>query len=149
MTTKPLPRVEIESPETSRIGSLLRWAHLVLALLMIGAIVLQVFFAGATLLVDATFLMDHRALGEAMWPIPLLLIIVSLVARLRTRSVLISALVLVLYVLQYAVIHIFPSLGLPTVFRAMHAVNALLLFWVSLYLARSTWRSLRSEAQGM
>jgi hypothetical protein len=127
--------------------STLRALYMVLALLFVGAVILQVFFAGATLLVDARHLIDHRSLGEAIWPLPVLMIALSLIARLRKRFVLLSVLLLVLYVMQYAIIHVFPSLGMPTVFRALHAVNALLLFWIALHLAKSSWRVLRPEAQ--
>jgi hypothetical protein len=149
MTTTPLKR-DVMSSEHQPVSGLvftLRILYLVLALLFVGTIVLQVFFAGATLLVEARYLIDHRALGEAMWPLPVLMIVLSLTARLQKRFVLLSVLLLVLYVMQYAVIHVFPTLGMPIVFRALHAVNALLMFWVALHLARSTWRVLRPEAQ--
>jgi hypothetical protein len=35
------------------------------------------------------------------------------------------------------------GMGLPTAFRALHAVNALVLFWIAQYLAKSAWRLLR------
>jgi hypothetical protein len=123
--------------------TLLRGAYLILALLFVGAVIMQVFFAGATLLSDAHYLIDHRSLGEAMWPLPVLMILVSLAARLPRRHVLLSILLLVLYAMQYMVIHVFPSMGMPTAFRALHAVNALLLFWLALHLAKSTWRMIR------
>lgn len=149
MTTTPLKRDVLvsERQSVSALVSMLRALYLILALLFVGAVVLQVFFAGATLLVDARHLIDHRALGEAMWPLPVLMIAISLIARLGKRSALLSVLLLVLYVMQYAIIHVFPTLGLPTVFRALHAVNALLLFWVALHLAKLTWHILRPVAQ--
>lgn len=149
MTTTPLERDALlpERQPVSGLVSMLRALYLVLALLFVGVVVLQVFFAGATLLVEARYLIDHRSLGEAMWPLPVLMIVVSLTGRLRKRFVLLTVLLLMLYVMQYAMIHVFPTLGLPTVFRALHAVNALLLFWIALHLAKSTWRVLRPEAQ--
>lgn len=149
MATTPLNRdvMDAERQPVSGLASTLRGVYLLLALLFVGAVVLQVFLAGATLLVDARYLIDHRSLGEAIWPLPVLMIVSSLIARMPGRFVLLSLLLMFLYVMQYAIIHIFPSLGMPTVFRALHAVNALVLFWTALYLARSSWRVLRPEAQ--
>jgi hypothetical protein len=149
-TTQYKPDVlETELQPVSKVITAFRSLYLVLALLFAGAVILQVFFAGATLLVDARYLIDHRSFGEAIWPLPILMIVASLIARLPGRFVLLSLLLLILYVMQYALIHVFPSLGIPTVFRALHAVNALLLFWTALHLAKSSWLVLRPAKQTM
>jgi uncharacterized membrane protein len=63
-----------------------------------------------------------------------------------------SALTLVLFMLQYVFLWVMPSLGVP-VLRALHAVNALALFWLTLYLTQNVSRldqqSYRSVASNL
>lgn len=140
-------RLQSERQPVSGVVTVLRWLHLLLVLLFAGAVILQVFFAGATLLADPHYLLDHRGLGEAMGPLPLLIVIVSLIARLPRRIVGFSMLLFVLYGMQFVLLYMLPAMGLPTAFRALHAVNALVMFWTALHLAKLTWRVLLPKAR--
>jgi hypothetical protein len=62
---------------------------------------------------------------------------------LPRRLLALSALPLVLFSLQYMFLYAVGNIGLPPAFRALHAVNALVMFWVAQYLAKSVWRLLR------
>ncbi len=140
-------RLRSEQQPVSGIVSALRGLYLLLVLLFAGAVIMQVFFAGATLLADARYLMDHRSLGIAMGPLPLLIVIISLFARLPRRIVGFSILLFVLYAMQYVMLYLFPALGLPAAFRALHAVNALVMFGTALHLVKSIRQVLLSKAR--
>lgn len=53
------------------------------------------------------------------------------------------ALLFVLFVFQYLFLWVLPALGLPAL-RALHAVNALALFWLAERLAKRVWHMNRS-----
>jgi hypothetical protein len=48
-----------------------------------------------------------------------------------------------LVLLQYGFLYAMPALGLPTL-RPLHAVNALAMFWLAVYLVQRSWRALRA-----
>ncbi len=139
-TTKP---DAVRQP--SSVVQLARYAYLLSVVLFIGGIVLQVFFAGAALLVDPSYLIQHRSFAHALHLVTYVIPIIALLARLPLRLFLLSWLPLVLIMLQYVFVHAVPGLGLPMSLRALHAVNALVMFWVMLYLAGSTWRLVRAS----
>ncbi|CAG0963452.1 hypothetical protein ARNL5_01099 [Anaerolineae bacterium] len=147
-TSYPSDRLQSDRQPVSGVVTALRGLHLLLVLLFAGAVILQVFFAGATLLADPRYLIDHRSLGTAMGPLPALIVIVSLIGRLPRRIVMFSILIFVLYAMQYVIVYMLPSLGLPAAFRALHAVNALLMFWTALHLAKLIWRALLPKSRG-
>lgn len=75
-----------------------RWARIlygVCTLLFMLGIVLQVFFAGATLLVSGSYLIVHENVGHAIEFLIPLLIIIGLFARLPRRMHLLGVLLLV------------------------------------------------------
>jgi hypothetical protein len=70
---------------------------------------------------------------------PLGLILLSLAGRLPWRILGLTVLTFVLFAMQYIFLWVIPALGVP-VLRALHAVNALALFWITLYLTQRVWR---------
>lgn len=124
-----------------------RLAYLVSTALFAGGVILQVFFAGATLLADASYLIQHRSFAHLLEPVTLAIPIIGLFARLPRRLLLLSWLPLVLFALQYVFLYAVPSAGLPTALRALHAVNALLIFWVALHLTNAAWGLVRESAR--
>jgi hypothetical protein len=148
MTTREMSnhRVGIERQPNSKLVQIARLVYLVLGVLFVAGVVLQVFFAGATLLTSSEYLNLHRSFGDALARIPVFMVVASLLARLPTRSVLLSVLLFILFTMQFIFVHAIPAMGLPTAFRALHAVNALALFWTALHLVKSTWRIVRPEA---
>lgn len=120
-----------------------RIIYLLLAGLFAGGIAIQVFFAGAGVLVNPSYFAMHTTFGHILEAFPLLLLIVGLIARLPWRLLGLTALLFVLFMLQYFFLYgVAPATGLP-VLRAFHAVNALAMFWAALYLASRTRTMLR------
>ena len=122
---------------------LARLAYFLGTVLFSSGIALQVFFAGATLLVNNSYLIQHRQFGEMLTAFPVVILVTALVGRLPRQLTLLSILPLVFFSLQYMFLYAIGSMGLPSRFRALHAVNALVLFWITQYLAKSGWRLLR------
>lgn len=131
--------------QPSGVVQLARYAYLLSIVLFMGGIVLQVFLAGAALLVDPGYLIQHRSFAHALHLVTYMIPIIGLLARLPWRLFLLSWLPLVLLMLQYVFVHAVPGLGLPMPLRALHAVNALVLFWLMLHLAGSAWRLVRAS----
>ncbi|WP_298326827.1 DUF6220 domain-containing protein [Haloactinopolyspora sp.] len=105
----------------------------VLAFVTLAAVVVQIAFAGLGAF-GASF-DPHRDLGTAIGALILLLLVVMLVARSSRTAVLLTALLVVLGIVQFA----FARLGDDTDawFGALHAVNALAIMGVTARLATS------------
>jgi hypothetical protein len=113
-----------------------QWArrlYLLVAGLVGIAIVGQVFFAGAAVLVDATYWAAHRTLGNTIEFVALLLPLIGLATGLPWRIQGLGGLLYVLMFLQYVFLYLMPQIGVPLL-RALHAVNALFLFGVAVIL---------------
>jgi hypothetical protein len=124
---------------------LARLAYMLGAALFAGCIVLQVFVAGLGALADPAYWGLHRAFGPIIGLIPLALLPVGLVGRLPWRLLGLTALLFPLFVLQF--IFLYAPLGLGVMeLRALHAVNALVLFWVGAHLTRRAIGLLRAPA---
>jgi hypothetical protein len=131
----------------SPLAWLSRLAYALGAALFAGCIVLQVFFAGLGALADPAYWALHRAFGPVIGFIPLALLPVGLVGRLPWRMVGLTALLFPLFVMQF--IFLYAPLGLGVVeLRALHAVNALVLFWAGAHLARRAIGLLRAPGNG-
>ncbi len=119
----------------------LRQFHLMLAVLFVTTVVLQVFFAGLGVLVSPEYFGLHVSLGHLV-SLPIFgLFITGLLGRSGWRSVGGSAALFFLYGLQYAFLE-----GTAGPVRALHAVNALLMFWLALQLATRAWAGVRAAA---
>lgn len=113
-----------------------RTGFALVASLLVACVVAQVFFAGLGLMVDGDHMGLHRALGAVIGLLPLGLPPLGLLGRVPGRMLAATALLSVLYMLQWA----FISIPEATLLRAFHPVNALLFFWVTLRLAQAAWR---------
>ncbi|HEY0738953.1 MAG TPA: DUF6220 domain-containing protein [Herpetosiphonaceae bacterium] len=136
--TNPDPRRRSPIVHVSRI------IYLLLAGLFAGGIAIQVFLAGAGVLVNPSYFVMHTTFGHILELFPLLLLIVGLVARLPWRLLGLTALLFVLFMLQYFFLYGVASVTGLVVLRAFHAVNALAMFWAALYLFGSTRKLLRA-----
>ena len=145
MTTVKTPESNAIKPLVSGITRAARVTFLLAAWFFAGGIALQVFYAGATLLVASDYLNQHRAFAHTLELVTFAIPIIGLFARLPRRMLLLSWLPLVLFMLQYVFIYAVPSLELPTSLRALHAVNALVIFWTSVHLARLSWHLVRAS----
>lgn len=122
-----------------------RFAYLLLAAGYALGVALQVFFAGASVLVDPNYLELHRTFGEAIGVVTFAMLLVGFVARLPWQTLLWTVLLIALYTAQFLFLWYTARFGLLPL-RALHAVNALAMFWLALHLSESVWRRLRSEA---
>lgn len=119
----------------------LRAVYLVCAALLTVGVIGQVFFAGAALLVNGRYLEMHRVLAHLIELLAMLTAVAGLLTRLSWRIQTLGLLFLLLMFAQYAFLYAMPALGLPAL-RALHAVNALVMFWVALRLGQRTWQQL-------
>lgn len=124
----------------SRFVRVLRVSYVLVAVCFAAAIAVQVFLAGAGVLVHPRYIGVHTRLGHVMHFFPLGLIVLSLAGRLPWRLIGLTTATLLLFALQYIFLWVIPALGVPLL-RALHAVNALALFWMALYLTQQVWRS--------
>jgi hypothetical protein len=117
-------------------SGLIRWSRIavvVLARLFIFGIVFQIFLVGLSLFESADYWEDHKSLGESLGLIPILLILVALVGRLPMRLIVMTAALLVLFGVQYAL----PNVDNGYV-AALHPINALVLMGLADQIARQT-----------
>lgn len=119
----------------------LRQLQLALAVLFVAMIGLQVFFAGLGVLVSPRYFAWHVSLGH-LFSLPIFgLFLLGILGRSGWTSLGLSAALFFLYGLQYAFLE-----GTEGFVRAFHALNALVLFWLALSLARLIWRKVRVAA---
>ena len=139
MTIIPLPSTDSGTRRTSTLARGARIAYALLAWLFVGGVVFQVFLAGLALLVDPVRIGEHRALGHVVLTIPYALVAAGLCARLPRRLLSLTALLLGLSLVHSAFVYV-PTNSDVGFLRAFHPVNALLLFWLGLSLARGAVR---------
>lgn len=142
--TRNVREFESNQPVTVSVR-LARVAYFVSILLLIVGIFLEVFFAGEIMLVNASTLIQHRDFGQVLGLVPILIFVSALGARLPQRLLILSGLPAVLYAMQYIFLYGLGGLGLPLDLKALHAVNALVMFWVAQYLARIAWKIVRAR----
>jgi len=119
----------------------IRWVRFVYGLLAAGyliCVVLQVFFAGMGLLVENQDLELHRVFANYFEMGAVVMFLLSFVGRIRGELRWLPLGLFVLTSMQHMTIRSFTGL-LP----ALHTVDALLLFWISLHLVKRSWNWLR------
>ncbi|MEO8606268.1 MAG: DUF6220 domain-containing protein [Chloroflexota bacterium] len=124
---------------------LARLVYLVSILLLIAGIFVEVFFAGESMLVNASAVIQHQQLGKLLSLVPILILVTAFLSRSPRRLLWWSGAPAVLMSLQYIFLYGIEGLTLPLELKALHAVNALVIFWVAQYLARSAWKLLRAR----
>jgi len=124
----------------------LRRLHAWVAIAFVIAIVIQVFLAGAAIanLGGSGDFETHRQFGyTAVGIAALALVVTALLARRSRREVGYAVLLFVLYFVQT----ILPNLtSVSSVFGALHPVNALFLFGLSVWYAQRAWRASAAPA---
>jgi hypothetical protein len=137
---------EIQSTEQKPLSGLLRGARLLYyatTALLLSGLVLQIFFAGAALLVNSSFLDAHRAFAHLLELFAILLPVMALISRQPWRTTLLSLLPFFLIAMQYVFLYALTGMGLPLWTRGLHAVNAIIIYWLMLRLSRSAWQQWR------
>lgn len=128
--------------DTHPTHALLRWAVMLLLVLFAAGIVLQLFLAGMGVLVDPTYFRWHVVTSRMLGPPLILAIALGLFAKVGMRVLAFAAVAFVLYGLQFAFIHAVSGTG-----RALHVVNALVLFTIAQALVHELWRLLNPGDQ--
>jgi Family of unknown function (DUF6220) len=123
----------------TRAFPILAWAY-------VAALAVQVFFAGMFVFVGASNIELHRTMAHVIGALTLLLIVATFVGRVPEKRMVFA--VLGLLVVQGMLVHMGQWFGLWTI-AALHPVNALVLTYASLELAKRSnayWREPRAEA---
>jgi hypothetical protein len=117
---------------------LARQAHAVAAWLIVVAIIVQVWLAGAAIpqLGGNGSFATHVDFGYLIGLLVLILLILAIVARAGRRRIGQAAGLVVLYVIQMSLPYMDP--GLPAA-AALHPVNALVMFGLAAWYARAAW----------
>jgi hypothetical protein len=129
-----------ESTAITGLSSPVRYFRIGYALLssvFVACVLLQVFFAGMGAFgADWSY---HMTFVHFLEPLPLLMVPMAFVGRLSWGSRLLPLGLLVLIGVQYATAHS----AVPA--SAVHPVNALLIFLLSLYIARRAWAAVARQ----
>ncbi|MCO5176535.1 MAG: DUF6220 domain-containing protein [Thermomicrobiales bacterium] len=113
---------------------LARWSRIgfvITAWLYALAVVGQVFLAGISVFDDPTRWPDHVSFGQMIGSLTVLLVIFAVLGRLPWLLVGLAFVVFMLYGMQYP----FALSDIGTM-AALHAVNALVMFWLTVTLAQ-------------
>ncbi len=113
-----------------------RWTYVGVLYIFLASIVVQVFLAGAGALVGPQWWASHETMGHMIDLIVVTIFIVGLFGRLPGYMHGLNVLVWVLYAMQYVFLHVIADVTGVPVLRALHAANALALFWLGLFLLR-------------
>jgi hypothetical protein len=126
------------------VSSMFRQIHAWLAWAFVAAIVIQVFLAGLAIpqLGGTGSFETHLEFGYAMGFVALALVIAAVVAAAGRRRILQALGLLVLYIVQTILPNLDPGLSVAA---ALHPLNAMILFVLSIWYARQVWRE-RSAA---
>ena len=120
-------------------NSMFRQVHAWLAWAFVVAIVIQVFLAGLAIpqLGGNGSFSTHQGFGYAMGLIALALLIAAVAARAGQRRILQALALLGLYIVQTILPTLDPGLSIAA---ALHPLNAMFLFLLSIWYARQAWR---------
>ena len=123
--------------------SVARQLHAWVAWLLVGSIVVQVWLAGMAIpqLGGTGNFETHRNVGYAIGLIALVLVLTALPSGLGRRRIVQSLGILGLYIVQSSL----PYMGMNAI-EALHPVNAVVMFVVSLVYARAVWRGRSTTA---
>jgi hypothetical protein len=122
-----------------------RQLHAWAAILWVAAIIVQVFLAGMAIanLGGSGDFDTHISVGYTIGVVQLAALVLAFAARLPRRDVLISVGILVLYIVQTLLP---PLKSVSPLFGALHPLNAMLLFTVSIWYAWHAWRAAQAPA---
>jgi uncharacterized protein DUF6220 len=116
-----------------------RRLHAWTAILWVVAIIVQVFLAGQAIgnLGGSGDFATHRDVGYTIGIVQVIALVLAFPARMSGRDKAISAGLLVLYIVQT----LLPGFRTgPTFLAALHPLNAMVLFTLSIWYARHAWR---------
>jgi Family of unknown function (DUF6220) len=129
----------IRTVARTRAFPILAWAYL-------AALAIQVFFAGMYIFVGASNIELHRNMAHVIGALTMLIIAATFVGRVPEKRLVFG--VLGLLIVQGMLVHVGQWFGLWTI-AALHPVNALVLTYASLALAKRSnayWREPAADA---
>lgn len=112
-----------------------RVLYIFFAWLFVLCIIFQVFLAGLSIFDGGTWQSVHVAAGRVFNFVPLVLILLAIIARLPRLIIWLSVMLFVQYELQVAFIELAGHFGAPVI-AAFHPVNAMIMFWITVVVAR-------------
>ena len=125
------------------------WIHMlyvVLAWVFVLCIAIQVFLAGLSVFIGSSWWTIHIRTGYLFFLLPVLLLPIGLAGRLSRSLVLLNALLIALYVLQWSLVQFSWMLAFPLL-GAFHPVNAMLMFLTAVLLAIRAQRWVQAHTQ--
>jgi hypothetical protein len=123
--------------------SAVRLAFAAVAWLFLACVVVQFFLAGLGVFAGAENFEVHRQFGYLFGWLTVVMIVLAAVGRLGRRWIGLSALLLVLFIMQSVFVVLRDSL--PAV-AALHPVNAVAIFFIAQHVARGSRALLRTDA---
>ena len=130
-----------EVMDLERQRGIVRWGRLgliVSALLYAVCILIQVFLAGLStgmLGAEPQRWSDHVTFGQMIGTLPILLVIFAVIGRVPMVTIILSVAIFFLYGMQYP----FANTNTSNI-AALHAVNALVMFWITTTILQQTYR---------
>ncbi|CCF82287.1 DUF6220 domain-containing protein [Nitrolancea hollandica] len=125
-------------PETTGGFAWARTGYRALAWVLLACIAIQVFLAGLAVVNGPANWGMHTGFVHLFELLPLAMIPLAFLGQLPNRLRWHQLVVFLLIGLQYALIYGFPGLVGISAVAALHPVNALLIFWVTLGMARGS-----------
>lgn len=111
---------------------LARRAYILLAWTLLACVLVQIFLAGLGIFVSGEHWASHRVFVHVFELLPVALLVLSFPGRLRGFPRWLPVVVFALIALQYATVE-----ARPSVLAALHPVNAVLIAWAALRMARA------------
>lgn len=135
------PSAETQQATVSSIARIARHGYTFFCWVFLGCIVAQVYFAGLGLLVDSGYWSLHTRFGERIAVfVPIILLVLAIFSRFSWQLILLTGALFLLYDLQWFFLYAPITISGELLLRALHPVNALALFWLTLTLMRMKTR---------
>ena len=116
--------------------TLVRRAHLVVAILFVAGVVGQVFLAGLGVFDGPANFLTHAQWGYTLEIGPVLLLVLALIGRLGRRQLLYAVALFAMFMLQSILVAV--RIDLPIV-AALHPVNGFGILLLGIVVARESW----------
>lgn len=121
-----------------------RTGSLVVGTLFALSILLQVFLAGGGIFASSSWWSMHLIFGMTIILLPVAFLALAWIGQLGRRTLWLSGLAIVLVAIQSFLVTLPETLGVPGL-SALHPVNALVIFGLSLWLAQEAWQGVRGD----
>jgi cytochrome bd-type quinol oxidase subunit 1 len=143
-TTQTTQTAQTTHQTSSQFTYVMRIVYMVILWAFIAGLLLQFFFAGLSIFVGPTCWETHVAFGRGFVVTTALLVLLALAGRLPRRQIVMTAIFILLHVLQILLIELPGRLGAFAV-SALHPVNAAVMLGLAIVLARRAWKITRGD----